>query len=186
MVPLVCLWLFLLLSFLLLCPWSAFVFKQILLLEQWRWLQLGGISCIFSFCFLLILCPYALIFQQFVRWWKCRLSVMFLSVSYFLFFAGMSAKMKAMAGLCVYEFFFCVFCSGFLGFFYLCLFFGFLGFCSYSLLSLFSGLYFALPFIRPESLPLNQSCLCRSVIPPRMGLWAEDVVTIGSVLLLIF
>jgi len=159
MVPLVCLWLFLLLSFLLLCPWSAFVFKQILLLEQWRWLQLGGISCIFSFCFLLILCPYALIFQQFVRWWKCRLSVMFLSVSYFLFSAGMSAKMKAMAGLCVYEFFF-VFCSGFLGFFLplsLLRFFGFLFlFPSFSLLRalLCSAFYKARELALKPVLPL--------------------------------
>lgn len=34
--------------------------------------------------------------------------------------------------------------------------------------------------------PYNQSWLCRTVIPPRTGLWAENVVTIGSALLLIF
>jgi len=32
----------------------------------------------------------------------------------------------------------------------------------------------------------NQSWLCRTVISPRTGLWAENVVTIGSALLLIF
>ena len=60
-------------------------------------------------------------------------------------------------------------------------------FCLRSLSLFFPlGLCSALPFIRPESLPLNQSCLCWTVIPPRTGLWAEDVVMIGSALLPIF
>jgi len=45
----------------------------------------------------------------------------------------------------------------------------------------------ALPFIRPlRACPSNQSWLCKTVILPRTGLWAENVVTIGSVLLPIF
>jgi len=73
----------------------------------------------FSFCFpFLILCPYALIFQQLPRWWKCRLSVMFLSVSCFLFFYRDVCKDESNGGpLCLWVFFLCVFCSGFLGFF---------------------------------------------------------------------
>jgi len=68
-------------------------------------------------------------------------------------------------------------------FFKLCfsgLIFRFSGFFPPSLL-LYTAFYKAL-----RTCPSNQSWLCRTVIPPWTGLWAENVVTIGSVLLPIF
>jgi len=63
-------------------------------------------------------------------------------------------------------------------------------FCSACFLTDFRSPHFLLlcsAFYKAQrACPSNQSWLCRTVIPPRTGLWAENVVTIGSALLPIF
>jgi len=136
----------------------------------------------------------------------CVYAALFLPCSacyFFLYFCAPLYFFLCFPSPCVFvldSVFFWVDCSGFLGFslvfwvgssslfFSPCVisFSGFLlCFCSRSPFPP-SALLCSAFYKAQRACPSNQSWLCRTVIPPRTGLWAENVVTIGSALLPIF